>query len=164
MFKAVKIAALAGFLISCGDIDFNPQTNCKMPGFRSLEVEGVRDCECLVDNFLQGRKQLENQALIPSGLDFTNLSIKIFEEYENLLEEENLRGRYIPDDVNPEIYLNYWGDSFVHELLHHYEINFLKIDREISAQHKDWGPKGYHAASGLFRTGTMEGGPLGCYN
>lgn len=147
----MKIIGLAGFLFGCSPSleGFSDPYQCPKLIFKDFQLESPRDCDCLSKNVIEdGMKALYDSGIVSEGHDFSDLSIRFYnestldEDLGNDTEGTSLYGRYFPSLKTIALTRN--GESFVHEMLHYWENEVLGVSEEDSANHKNWDIKGYN--------------------
>lgn len=155
--------AILFLCISCaGDAPFTPGTTCEIDGYGGVYFEeSGRDCGCAERVINNGRRVLEIRGVIPEEARFPNLTIW-FHSGDDEIFKDGPRGRYIPDEDEPRIRLNRYGDAFVHELLHHWELTVLATSRSDASTHRFWEERGWTPIADTFAGFYMKNGPFAC--
>lgn len=154
----LMLTTAALLALACGAFrPFAPAGRCDVQGLAGIELEDMRDCECL-------RRQVERaQELvkpITGDAGFSDVTLWVHASDAPFELDTWADGQFVPPG---DIEESRWGGAVAHELLHAYEIDRLGESREVSALHEGWDARGWTKLGDDFWWSTQPGGDYSCW-
>lgn len=139
---------LITLLVGCGGYEPLPiHGACTMKGVGHVELEDVRDCDCIVGEV---QRALDVVKAKVGDTSFMEETVVHFNASDSQIETESgyAQARYINEEDT--IQLGRWGSGLVHEMFHVYEMKVEKMSAEQTEKHTDWIKKGYFSLDDTF--------------
>lgn len=122
---------------ACGGDPFVPAQTCTVPGFGSVYLESARDCAC-VERVLLGAQRTIHEAFGTRAIYFDVVDVWVQDAPVGIDGEPMRVGVYSREGERGRVVLARDMRSAAHELLHHVELQRLRVPEDASVEHRGW--------------------------